>query len=337
MKKLLRFTLAAGFLAVIAAAFYFVRIDKYRAFPAPVFIDIPRGTSTLRIGDMLTEAGVIRHPFLFAIARYSRPQAKSQAGEYRFESPATPAEVFDRIARGEVYLVELRVPEGSDVFDIGRLVEKAGFASSAEFVKIALPQEGFLFPSTYHFRRKADSETIARAMRAQFEKIWDELGAPQSQQKSLVTLASLVETEAKLEAERARIAGVYRNRLDLGMKLECDPTVEYAAKLDGHWRGTIHKSDLESANRYNTYQYSGLPPGPVANPGRASLVAALHPAETKDLYFVARPDRSGGHVFSSDYSGHQKAVAVYRNGKQPDRTKSTSHRVAQKPARGKRR
>ncbi len=337
MKKLFRLTLAAGVIAAFAAAFYFVRVDRYRNFPSPVFVDIPRGTSTLRIGDMLAQAGVVRHPYLFALARALRPRAKPQAGEYRFEYPLTPADVFDRIARGDVYLVELRVPEGSDVFDIAKLVEKAGFAASADFVKAALVDEGFLFPSTYHFRRKTDSAAIARAMRAQFDKVWSELGAEREKQRQLVTLASLVETEAKLENERALIAGVYRNRLNLGMKLEADPTVEYAAKLDGHWRGTIHKSDLESSNRYNTYQYSGLPPGPVANPGRASLVAALHPAETKDLYFVARPDHSGGHVFSADYSGHQKAVASYRNGKQPEGMQSSSHRVAQKPARGARR
>jgi UPF0755 protein len=137
-----------------------------------------------------------------------------------------------------------------------------------------------------------------------------------------------VETEAKLDEERERIAGVYANRLEKGMKLEADPTVEYAARLDGRWRGTIYKSDLASENRYNTYRHAGLPPGPVANPGARSLAAALKPVETDELFFVAKADGSGAHTFSRDYAGHQKAVVVYRNGEKASRATGNGRSVA---------
>ena len=148
-------------------------------------------------------------------------------------------------------------------------------------------------------------------MRAQFDQVWRRIakGAPS---RETVILASLVEKEAVLEGERARIAGVYANRLKIGMKLDADPTVEYAARLDGRWRGTIYKSDLASRNLYNTYMHPGLPPGPIANPGEASLRAALKPEQTKAIYFVAAPDGSGTHVFSETFAAHEKAVAAYR-------------------------
>lgn len=333
MKKLSRMIVILGVLALLAIPHYLVRMDRYAGFEEPVFVDIPRGTSSLRIGEMLADAGVIRNPLLFPLARITKPGAKPQAGEYRFDREATPAEVFARIAKGDVYLIELRVPEGSDVFDIAELVEHAGLGRAADFVRVAQKYEGYLFPSTYRFRRNTPPDAVCRTMRAQFDKVWAHLGGEASQQASVVTLASLVETEAVLDEERARIAGVYRNRLAKGMRLECDPTVEYASKLDGKWRGVIYKSDLESSNRYNTYRHEGLPPGPVANPGEASLRAALRPEATDALYFVARPDQSGGHVFSRDFAAHQKAVAEYRRGQRNGRKEGASHSMAAEPRR----
>jgi UPF0755 protein len=300
-------------LAPVGAAFYAVRADRYRAFQAPVFVDIPRGTSTLTIGEMLTDAGVVRHPLVFALARLMRSSGRAQAGEYHFEQAATPAEVFERLARGDVYQIEVRVPEGSDVFDIARLVQAAGLATSAQFLRVARSQEGHLFPATYFFRRRANAETVCRTMRAQFDKVWHELGGPASDEERTLIIASLVETEARLDEERPRIAAVYLNRLRLKMPLEADPTVAYAAKLDGRWTGVIRRDDLDNRHAYNTYRHAGLPPGPVANPGRASIEAALHPAESKEMYFVARADHSGGHVFSENYEAHQRAVAAYRH------------------------
>jgi UPF0755 protein len=150
-------------------------------------------------------------------------------------------------------------------------------------------------------------------MTARFREAWRGLDAAAAPH-DVVTLASLVEKEGKLDEERPMIAAVFANRLRIGMKLDCDPTTIYAAELDGRYRGVIHRSDLHSANLYNTYQHAGLPPGPIASPGLGSLHAALHPAHTEALYFVLHPDGSGSHEFSKDIAAHQKAVEVYRRG-----------------------
>jgi UPF0755 protein len=303
----------AGLLAAAGAAFL-VHADRYAAFSGEIFVDIPLGTSTPRIAAMLADAGVVRHPLVFLAARAMHPRLRPLAGEYRFAEPATPAEVLRRLARGDVYTVELRVPEGTDVYDLAQLVEAAGLGAARDFLRVAMPHEGYLFPSTYYFRRHTTPEQIVGTMRAQFEKVWRELGGPEERRHEIVILASLVEAEAVVDEERPRIARVFLNRLKKGMRLECDPTVKYAAKREGRWRGAIYRSDLESRNRYNTYVWYGLPPGPITNPGRASLKAALHPAETNELYFVARPRSNGEHVFSADYESHQKAVREYRRG-----------------------
>jgi UPF0755 protein len=298
-------------LVVFAAAAASIHAFNYKGFAEPVFVEIPKGTSSLEIGKKLALAGVIRHWSLFPLARLMRPASRPQAGEYRFTETATPAAVLGRMARGDVYCIDLVVPEGADVFDIAEQIERHGLATSAEFIAEASGAEGYLFPSTYRFKRTTSVEQVCRTMRDQFDKVWRRIarGAPS---RETVILASLIEKEAVLEPERARIAGVFSNRLRLGMKLDCDPTVAYAARLEGRWRGTIYQSDLQSPNRYNTYQHPGLPPGPIANPGEASLKAALKPAETNAIYFVADPQGSGAHVFSDSIADHEKAVAAYR-------------------------
>ncbi|MCS7042620.1 MAG: endolytic transglycosylase MltG [Bryobacteraceae bacterium] len=324
---------AAALAAGAAAIFYFVEADRYAGFQGEVFVDIPRGTSTPRIAAMLADAGVVRHPLLFLAARAVHPRLRPLAGEYRFVEPAAPAEILRRLARGDVYTIELRVPEGTDVYDLAQLVEAAGLGSARDFLRVALPHEGYLFPSTYFFRRRTTPEQIVETMRAQFEKVWRELGGPEERKRETVILASLVEAEAARDEERARIARVFLNRLRKGMRLECDPTVKYAAKREGRWRGTIYRSDLESRNRYNTYVWYGLPPGPITNPGRASLEAALRPAETSDLYFVARPRGNGEHVFSADYESHQKAVREYRRGQNHAKAARGNSGLAPQPGR----
>ena len=173
--------------------------------------------------------------------------------------------------------------------------------------------EGYLFPDTYKLKRHTTPEDLCLTMTARFREVWRGLGIAGNPHE-IVTLASLVEKEGKLSEERPMIAAVFRNRLNLGMKLDCDPTTIYAAELDGRYRGVIHRSDLDSRNPYNTYQHAGLPPGPIANPGLGSLHAALHPADTEALYFVLHPDGSGSHQFSKDLAAHQKAVETYRRG-----------------------
>ena len=171
--------------------------------------------------------------------------------------------------------------------------------------------EGYLFPATYRLGHKSTIKDICLAMTAQFRKVHSELGMLGDPNRT-VTLASMIEKEARLPAERPRIAGVYAARLRIGMKLDCDPTVIYAAQLQGKWSGEIRRADLASSNRYNTYKNPGLPPGPIASPGRDSLRAALHPMETDDLFFVAERGATGAHVFSKDLAAHDKAVSSYR-------------------------
>jgi UPF0755 protein len=170
-----------------------------------------------------------------------------------------------------------------------------------------------LFPDTYRITRHTTAAQLCVQMTRRFRQAWAELGAPQAAH-AVVTLASLVEKETALDEERPVVASVFRNRLARGMPLECDPTAIYAALLDGRYQGEIFRADLESPNRYNTYRYAGLPPGPISNPGLSSLRAAVRPAETGYFYFVVKPDGSGAHVFSKDLEAHQRAVVRYRRG-----------------------
>ena len=173
--------------------------------------------------------------------------------------------------------------------------------------------EGYLFPATYRLSHSTSAAELCQMMTAQFRRQWKKL-AGEAAPHQAVTLASLVEKETGLAEERPLIAGVFANRLRLRMALDCDPTTIYAALLDNRYHGTIHKSDLKSSNPYNTYQNPGLPPGPIANPGAEALAAALNPAQTEYLYFVAKSS-GGGHQFSKSLAEHDKAVKAYRHGK----------------------
>ena len=321
LSSLLLLSLLAGTLGLLH---WLVRNDVYGDFPEPVFVDIPRGTSSWSIGERLAKAGVLRNPLLYQFSRVTRLGAGAKAGEYRFTQAATPAQVFARLAAGDTFHIDVIVPEGSTMFDIANSVERAGIGTAAEFLREAQSPElirdispsaesleGYLFPASYRFARKTTVADVCRAMTAQFRRVRAEL-AMEGDPNKTVTLASMVEREAKLPDERPRIAGVYAARLRQGMKLDCDPTVIYSALLEDRWTGTIRHSDLNRSNRYNTYTNPGLPPGPISNPGRDSLLAALHPLDTKDLFFVAAPGATGAHVFSKDLATHDKAVSSYR-------------------------
>jgi UPF0755 protein len=314
-------------LGILAGAYEVHRLSQpYRGFDNVTFVDLPRGISLLAMAGRLADAGVVPSRVDFLAARLARRGRALKAGEYRFESPATPLEVFDRIARGDAFHFTLVIPEGKNIFDIGAVAEQTGLFTAVRFVKAAsnpalvhdldaqAPSlEGYLFPDTYKVGRHTTPEELCRLMTARFREVWRGLrvtAAPHD----VVTLASLVEKEGKLDEERPMIAAVFLNRLRIGMKLDCDPTTIYAAELDGRYRGAIYRSDLDSRNPYNTYQHAGLPPGPIANPGVGSVHAALHAAHTDALYFVRRPDDSGSHQFSKDVAAHQKAVEAYRRG-----------------------
>jgi UPF0755 protein len=324
IRRLLLFVI---FLALVGAgAAWYVAFTPYKGFEKEVFVDIPSGTSTAAMARMLAKAGVVRSELAFTVARAISSGATLQAGEYRFERPMSALDVLGKIARGEIFYHELRIPEGSNMFDIAAEIEKLGLMKADVFVKVArdpamirdiAPQapslEGYLFPSTYRVTRRTTAQQIAREMTGQFRKVWSEVAREPVEVNRYVTLASLVEKETGVPAERSRVASVYHNRLETGMKLDCDPTVIYSALLEGRYRGTIYRSDLDNAHPYNTYRNPGLPPGPIANPGRDSLKAALEPADTKYLFFVAKGDGSGGHVFTENLTAHNAAVRDYRH------------------------
>jgi UPF0755 protein len=246
------------------------------------------------------------------------------AGEFRFATPASTLDVYARIARGDVFFYELKIPEGLNMFDIATVVESLGLTPSREFLAAARDAslirdldpaaptlEGYLFPDTYRVTHHTSAHELCRILTQRFRAEWKRLDTAADVHQT-VTLASLIEKEAAVPEDRPLIASVFRNRLNIGMKLDCDPTTVYAALIEGRYRGTIHQSDLASRNSYNTYQHAGLPPGPIANPGLASLRAALKPADTDYLYFVARADGSGRHQFSKDIVAHREAATRYR-------------------------
>jgi len=303
--------------------------SPYQGFEQPVIVDFPKGTSTSAIAAELAQSGVVRYGWQFLMARALSPGRRLQAGEYQFTHADTPWHVLDRIARGDVFYYELTVPEGSNLFDIAASLDQFDFLRSSDFLRAArdpalirdlAPQaptlEGYLFPSTYRITRTTTPQQLCQMMTDLFRKHWRELPKPDRpvQVNDAVALASLVEKETAVPAERPVVASVYSNRLRLGMTLDCDPTTIYAAELEQRYRGAIYRSDLNSTNAYNTYRHAGLPPGPIANPGVESLKAALDPAQTDFLYFVAKPDGSGAHHFSKTQAEHNRAVQQYRRG-----------------------
>jgi UPF0755 protein len=287
------------------------------------FVDIAPHTSSPQIARQLQQAGIIRSAAAFEALRLARP-GTLKAGEYRFDHPATPAEVYDRLRRGDVFTITLTIPEGYNLFDIDAAVAKAGLAQPGQFLAAARahtdlirswsPQapslEGFLFPDTYRFSHHTTVEDMLAAMVRRFSVVATRLTLQPADAQRVVTLASLVEKEVHVDSERPTVAGVFQNRLAANMPLQTDPTVVYAAMLAGTWTGTIHQSDLHADSPYNTYVHTGLPPGPICNPGLAALQAALHPATTDFLYFVANPD--GTTRFARTLDEHTANVAAYR-------------------------
>jgi len=301
--------------------------QPYQTFAGETFVEYPRGSSSRTLATELARAGVVRSQWDFLLARALSPSSVLQAGEYRFNRPASPLEVLSRIARGDSFYYTLTVPEGRNIFDIASAAASLGLFSANEFLDRARDPslirdldpgaptlEGYLFPSTYRLGRHTTAAGLCRMMTARFRDAWGRLGTAAAVHPT-VTLGSLVEKEGKVPAERPLIAAVFANRLRLGMTLDCDPSTIYAALVEQRYRGAIFRSDLASDNPYNTYRHAGLPPGPIANPGLDAIRAVLDPARTDALYFVLRPDGSGAHQFSSTMAAHQAAVALYRRAK----------------------
>ena len=298
----------------------------YMGFEGELLLEIPKATTTREMARILHKGGVIRREWPFLAARALRRDATLHAGEYKFDRPASPWDVYGRIARGDVHYYAVRVPEGSNLFEIAEIVGRLRLFPKEEFLAAArepsliralapdaVTLEGYLFPSTYHITRRTTALELCRMMTDKFREVWRELDSG-ADVHATVTLASLVEKETAVAEERPLISSVFHNRLEQGMRLQCDPTTIYAALLDGGYRGTIFQSDLDRPHPYNTYQVAGLPPGPIANPGRESLEAVLTPAETDYIYFVAKADGSGAHTFSATLEDHNRAVSRFRDG-----------------------
>ncbi len=301
----------------------------YQGFaPGGVFVEIPRGMSNSAIARRLAESGVVRSRIAFDILCRWKSPALLQAGEYFFDRPTTPMEVFRKLAEGRVFVHVVTVPEGKSMYEIAELMEREGLATRTDFLTAArdaslvrdlAPKarslEGFLFPATYQFPRRVTPARIVEAMVRQFREIWQRLQkeegvADDRPIDEVVTLASLVEKETGVKEERPLVAGVFHNRLKRRIALQCDPTVIYALELENKYSGSLSGKDLQFKSPYNTYRNAGLPPGPIANPGEASLRAALRPSQVDYLYFVS--NGQGGHIFSRTLAEHNHNVALYR-------------------------
>jgi UPF0755 protein len=296
----------------------------------PVLFDVEKGKGVRAIAEALKAKGIIRKqwPFVLQYEFFFFPQSL-KAGEYQFQPSQSGQEILEDLIRGKIYLHAITVAEGLTARELADVFLSAGFGTAGEFIKafrepeMLLPWdakarnlEGYLFPETYSLPKGLTAEEIFGKMVSQFKTVFDESWRRRTDElqmsvREVVTLASLIEKEASLQEEKKLVSAVFHNRLRRGMKLDCDPTIIYALKEKGLFDGRLHTKDLKLDNPYNTYRYPGLPPGPICNPGRESLRAALYPASDDYLYFVSKND--GSHIFSRTLREHQAAVRKYQN------------------------
>ena len=312
------------------------------------FVMLRPGYSTRRIAAELKSAGVIRNALAFVFWHRLHRKQSLKAGEYLFDKTAKALDVHDRLVRGDIYVHTVVIPEGYTMFDIAEAVEDAGLGSRREFLDVAQSDlglisdlapdakslEGYLFPNTYEFTRTQNMKDIVAAMVKQFRQVAEQIGlatdvqnidpqradssktdaqrtdAQKTEVQKIVTMASIIEKETAVAEERPLVASVYYNRLAQNMALQADPSVIYAELLDGTYGGALHHSDMRFQSAYNTYAHPGLPPGPISNPGRTSLEAAMHPAKTDYYYFVS--DGNSHHRFSRSLEEHNQNVARLR-------------------------
>jgi UPF0755 protein len=305
--------------------------------PQETFVMLRPGYSTHRIAAELRSAGIIRSQRAFVLWHYLHRGRSLKAGEYRFEKSRSIIDVQNRLARGDVYFRTVVVPEGYTVFDIARAVEAAGLGPAGDFLKAAQSDtaliadldpdahslEGYLFPDTYQFSRMMNMQEMAAAMTKQFRQVANQIGLidakhaealaitriPLSVQTTVI-MASIIEKETAVADERPLVSSVYYNRLQKNIALDADPSIIYAELLAGTYTGALHHDDMRFDSPYNTYVHPGLPPGPIANPGKSALEAAMHPAQSDYYYFVA--DAAGHHRFARTIEEHNKNVDAYR-------------------------
>jgi UPF0755 protein len=305
--------------------------------PGQVFVLLHPGYSTRRIASELKAAGVIRSEKAFVLWHYFHRRRSLKAGEYLFDKSASAQDVHRRLVHGDVYFHTVVVPEGFTMFDIAHAVEAAGLGPANDFLKVAQSDtaliadfdpgarslEGYLFPDTYEFTRMQSMEDMAAAMVKQFRQVAAQIGLVSKSADAVVevgesthlprvtvTVASIVEKETAVAGERPLVASVYWNRLAKNIALDADPSIIYAELLAGTYSGALHHADVQFNSPYNTYRHPGLPPGPIANPGKSALEAGMHPAQTDYYYFVA--DAQGHHRFARTIEEHNQNVLAYR-------------------------
>ncbi|HXM60317.1 MAG TPA: endolytic transglycosylase MltG [Terriglobales bacterium] len=337
-------------LAVLAGGGWLAWVLMQPVTPAgQTFVLLHPGYSTRRIATELQSAGVIRNADAFVLWQYLHHKHSLKAGEYLFDESATSVDIHRRLVRGDVYFHTVVIPEGYNMFDIAQAIQNAGLGTSEDFLKVATSDtalisdlapnaktlEGYLFPNTYEFTRMQTMEEMAAAMVRQFRQVAKEIGltqdariadvqstdvqiadVPHNDVQQTVTLASIIEKETAAPEERPLVASVYYNRMAKHGALQADPSVIYAELLQGTYSGALHHADMQFNSDYNTYTHPGLPPGPIGNPGKTSLEAAMHPADTDYFYFVS--NGNGHHRFAKNLEEHNKNVAAYRkamNGK----------------------
>ena len=304
--------------------------DPYKGYAgAEQFVDIPPGVSSTAIGRRLVDAGVIENDLAFRAAlRWTGRGQSLKAGEYRFDHPMSAIEVVDMVARGDAFARRITFPEGLTILEMATLYESRGFGPAGDFTQAAADAsqindmdpaatdlEGYLFPDTYALPRRTPASRLIAQMVGRFRAAYtDDLRSHAEERelttREVVTLASLIEKETGAPDERPLVSAVYTNRLKIRMGLQADPTVVYALQKAGKYDGNIRKEDLSLDSRYNTYRYPGLPPGPIASPGKASLEAAVSPATVPYLYFVSRND--GTHAFAKTLTEHNANVRKFQ-------------------------
>jgi len=304
-----------------------------RLASAQAIFEVEKGKSLRAIARDLKEHGILQGSLLPFLVGYEifHPSQKIKAGEYAFLTPLSSRQVLEALIKGKVYLHAVTVPEGLTGPETFEVVKSFSSEGKGHFLNAfretgavaawdgrAENLEGYLYPETYHFPKGVLARDILQAMVDQFKTVFDSGLQARSREigmgiREVVILASLIEKETSLPEEKRLVSAVFHNRIKLGMKLDCDPTIIYGLKLGGGYDGRLRTQDLTWDSPYNTYLHAGLPPGPICSPGRESLEAALHPAPEAFLYFVSKND--GSHHFSRTYAEHQMAVRAFRKNK----------------------
>ncbi len=305
-------------------AYFYVDYYLYDS-PEDIVLEIPKGASLGEIARRLEESGVIKNANAFKGYVLFRGWEKSlKAGEYEFQQGSLMGDVVGKLLRGDVVLREITIPEGLTVAQIAELLDSKGVIKRENFLKVARDPElargvlgdsvdsfeGYLYPDTYRVSKAISAEELVERMVERHREVLAQIDQSNEElsEREIVILASIIEKETAVPAEKPLISAVLRNRLRRGMRLECDPTVIYG--MGEEFDGNLRERDLQMDNPYNTYVIEGLPPGPISNPGRSSLEAAVNPAPVDYLYFVSRGD--GTHKFSSSYREHLEAVRKYQ-------------------------